>query len=142
LSSTFIDSNIFIAFANKKDRDHNRSLELLDRVRKREISPAYSSDYVFDETVTTALIRTRRPSTAIKAGKLILGSEDEGIPRLVRIIRVDERIFSEAWETFKTQRFEGLSFTDHTILAQLREFRIDTLTSFDSAFDGLAPRLS
>jgi len=142
LSSTFIDSNIFIAFANKKDRDHNRSLELLDRVRKREITPAYTSDYVFDETVTTALIRTRRPSTAVKAGKLILGSEDEGIPRLVRIIRVDERIFSEAWKTFKTERFEGLSFTDHTILAQLREFRIDTFTSFDSAFDGLATRLS
>jgi len=142
LSSTFIDSNIFIAFANKKDRDHNRSLELLDRVRKREISPAYTSDYVFDETVTTALIRTRRPSTAIKAGKLILGSEDERIPRLVRIIRVDERTFSQAWETFKAQRFEGLSFTDHTILAQLKEFRIDTLTSFDSAFDGLTPRVS
>jgi len=142
LTSTFVDSNIFIAFANKRDRDHQRSLELMDRMRKGEFGLPYTSDYVFDESVTTSLVRTRRYATAVKVGKIILGSREESIPPLVTLVRVDERIFAEAWQTFKTGRFEGLSFTDHTILAQLKELRIDSLVSFDTAFDGLAQRVS
>jgi len=142
LASTFIDSNIFIAFANKRDRGHARSCELMDIVRKGEFGIPYTSDYVFDEAVTTALARTGRLTTAVKVGKIILGSEEESIPRLARLIRVDERVFAEAWATFKAGRFEGLSFTDHTILAQLRGFKIDTLISFDTGFDGLAERIS
>ena len=125
--SAFIDSNIFIAFANKRDRDHARSMELMDRLRRGEFGQPYSSDYVFDEAVTTALIRTGRLDAAVKMGKILLGSKEESIPSLVRLIRVDERIFAEAWATFKAGKFEGLSFTDHTILAQLKEFKIDFL---------------
>lgn len=142
MASAFIDSNIFIAFANQRDRDHARSSELLDEVRRGEFGQPYTSDYVFDEVVTTALVRTGRLATAIKAGKIILGSKEESIPSLARLVRVDERIFAEAWATFKAGRFEGLSFTDHTILAQLKEFKIDTLISFDKGFDGLAARVS
>jgi len=142
LTSTFVDSNIFIAFANKRDRDHERSLELMDRMRKGEFGLPYRSDYVFDESVTTSLVCTRRYATAVKVGKIILGSREESIPPLVTLVRVDERIFAEAWQIFKTGRFEGLSFTDHTILAQLKELRIDSLISFDTAFDGLAQRVS
>ncbi|MBS7651481.1 MAG: PIN domain-containing protein [Candidatus Bathyarchaeia archaeon] len=140
--SAFIDSNIFVAFANKRDRDHFRSKDLMNRLRKGEFGQPYSSDYVFDEAITTALLRTGRLDAAVKMGKIILGSKEESIPSLVRIIRVDERIFSEAWATFKTGRFEGLSFTDHTILAQLKDFKIDVLISFDTGFDGLAVRVS
>lgn len=139
--SAFIDSNIFIAFANERDRDHARSVGLIDRLRRGEFGQPYSSDYVFDEAVTTALIRTGRLDAAVKVGKIILGSKEESIPSLVRLIRVDERTFAEAWAVFKTGRFEGLSFTDHTILAQLREFKIDFLISFDKGFDGLAARI-
>jgi len=142
LTSTFIDSNIFIAFANTRDRDHARSLELLDEVRRGEFGLPYTSDYVFDEAVTTALVRTGRVTTAVKVGKIILGSKEGSIPSFARLVRVDERVFSEAWTNFETGRFKGLSFTDHTILAQLKEFKIDTLMSFDTGFDGLAARIS
>jgi len=142
LLSVFIDSNIFIAFANKRDRNHARSVELLNRLRKSEFGAPYTSDYVFDEAVTAALVRTGRHDIAVKMGKLILGSKEDSIPSLVRLTRVDERIFSEAWTTFRTGRFGGLSFTDHTILAQLKEFETEALISFDTDFDGLATRIS
>ncbi|MBS7628360.1 type II toxin-antitoxin system VapC family toxin [Candidatus Bathyarchaeota archaeon] len=141
LASAFIDSNIFVAFANKRDRDHVESVELMNRLRKGEFGQPYTSDYVFDEAVTTGLVRTGRIDTAVKMGKIILGSKEESIPSMVRLIRVDEEIFGEAWAMFKTGRFEGLSFTDHTILAQLKEFKIDVLISFDKGFDGLAARI-
>jgi len=142
LLSVFIDSNIFIAFANKRDRNHVRSVELVDRLRRSEFGAPYTSDYVFDEAVTAALVRTGRLDIAVKMGKLILGSKEESIPSLVRLTRVDEKIFSDAWKTFRTGRFEGLSFTDHTILAQLEEYKTEALVSFDTDFDGLATRIS
>lgn len=138
----FIDSSIFIAFANSRDRDHARAERLMNEVRKLEFGTRFAADYVFDEAVTASLARTRRPETAIKVGKLIIGSTGESIPSIARLIRVDEKTFADAWETFKAGRFEGLSFTDHTILAQLKAFKIDMLLSFDSHFDGLAPRVS
>lgn len=142
LLSAFVDSNIFIAFANKRDRNHERSVELLDRLRRGEFGATYTSDYVFDEAVTAALVRTGRLEIAVKMGKLILGSKEESMPSLVRLAKVDERIFAEAWTTFRTGRFEGLSFTDHTILAQLKESKTEALISFDTDFDGLATRIS
>lgn len=142
MASAFVDANLFIAFANTRDRDHARSVELCNRVRRGEFGLPYTSDYVFDEVVTTALIRTGRLTTATKAGKLILGSKEESIVALTRLLRVDESIFAAAWATFRTGRFGRLSFTDHTILAHLKGFKIEVLLSFDSGFDGLATRIS
>jgi len=142
LKNVFIDSNVFIAFSNRRDENHGRSLELMDDIRLGRLGAAYTSDYVFDEAVTAALIRTGRVDTAVRVGKLILGSEEESIPALARLVRVDERIFSAAWTAFKAGRLEGLSFTDHTILAHLGELKMEAIVSFDTDFDGLATRIS
>jgi predicted nucleic acid-binding protein len=142
LPGIFIDTSIFVALANQKDRDHQRGVGLVDRLRKGEFGQPYTSDYVFDETVTTALVRTGRQDVAVKAGKLILGSKDESIPPLARFVRVDERAFSEAWANLKSARFARLSFTDHTILAQMNDLKIDSVLSFDSDFDGIVSRIS
>jgi predicted nucleic acid-binding protein len=142
MPSTFIDSNILVAFADSKDNNHARSVELVDGIRKREYGTPLTYDYVFDEVVTTALVRTRRVEAAIKAGKIVLGSEAESIRALARLVRVDEKMFGKAWSTFQQARHRGLSFTDHTILAAMGERRIDTLVSFDSGFDGLVKRIS
>jgi len=142
LPGIFVDTGVFVAFANKKDRDHKRSVELLDRLRKGEFGHAYTSDYVFDETVTTTLVRTGRHRTAAKAGKIVLGSREESIPALAKLVRVDERAFDEAWKRFQSGKFGGLSFTDHTILAQMNDLKIGLVLSFDGGFDGKASRIS
>ena len=142
MTSIFLDSNIFIAFANQRDHDHGRYIQLMDQARRGEFGIPYTSDYVFDETVTTALFRTRRLSTAIKAGQIILGSREETIPSFVKLLRVDGKVFNDAWTRFKTGRFPRLSFTDHTILTQIKEYGIDGVLSFDTGFDGLTLRIS
>jgi predicted nucleic acid-binding protein len=142
MPSTFVDSNVFVAFADSRDNNHARSVELVDGIRKREYGTPLTSDYVFDEVVTTALVRTGRVETAIKAGKIILGSEEESIPAFARLVRVDEKMFETAWSSFQQARHPALSFTDHTILAAMGERGIDTLVSFDSGFDGVVKRIS
>lgn len=141
LGGVFIDTNIFVSLANKRDQDHKRGSLLMDRVRRNEFGQPYTSDYVLDEALTAALVRTGRIDVAINTGKMILGSEEEAIPAIARFIRVDERILSKSWNNFKQGKYKKLSFTDHTILSQMKEFGIDTLLSFDSNFDGLVSRV-
>jgi predicted nucleic acid-binding protein len=110
-------------------------------MRKREYGRPLTSDYVFDEVVTTALVRTGRVDAAVKAGKIVLRSPEDSIPAVANLVRVGERAFADAWETFKKARYRGLSFTDHTTLAVMNERRIDMLVSFDRGFDGKVKRL-
>jgi predicted nucleic acid-binding protein len=137
-----LDTSVFVAFSNKKDKDHAKAKALLDRLRKGEFGTPYTSDYIFDEAVTVALVRTGRLDLAIKIGKLILGAPEEGIPKLLMLIRVDDHVFSEAWTAFKGHENKLLSFTDQTSLQIMKTYKIDSIMSFDSGFDGHVPRIS
>ena len=139
----FLDTSFFVALANESDRDHAQTLSLLDRIRKGEFGQPYTSDYVFDESVSTTLIRTGRMDKAIKAGRLILGNREQKILPLARLLRLDEKEFGDAWANLCSPKFKDrrLSFTDHTILVLMSDFKIETLASLDSGFDGLLSRV-
>ena len=79
----------------------------------------------------------------MQVGRIILGYEKEKIRPFARLLRVDEGVFSKAWENFTLQKFKEkrLSFTDHTIVVQMKELGIETIASMDSGFDGLVSRI-
>ena len=133
--SIFIDTGVFVAARNLRDINHQRAVELLEDVLRGRYGTAFTSDYVLDEAVTVALVRTRRPDIAIRTGQLILSS-----PRISLII-VDKEIFMDAWERFKVLANRGLSFTDCTTLAIMDKYNMDYLLSFDRHFDGLVRRI-
>jgi predicted nucleic acid-binding protein len=131
--SVFIDTGIFVAVRNAADKDHRRGKELMRR--KGEFGAAYTSDYVIDEAITTALTRTKRLELAIDIGEFILSS-----PRIIKL-RVSEDAFNAAWELFKSLKERFLSFTDCTSLALMEKNGIERIASFDSGFDGLVERI-
>ena len=139
--SVFVDTGVFVGFVNKKDRDHARALQLMDGLRKGRYGIPYTSDYVFDESVTVALVRTRRIEPGINAGHLILGSKEQGIPATTRLVRVDEQTFHEAWRNFCSVKKPGLSFTDYTSISLARSYAGGMIMSFDNGFDGLLTRV-
>ncbi len=139
--SIFVDTGIFVGFVNKKDRDHARAMQLVDELRKGRYGIPYTSDYVFDEAVTVALVRTRRVGLGISAGCLILGSKDSGVPAFARLVRVDEQIFNEAWRNFCGGKKPNLSFTDYTSLGLARSYGGGMIMSFDDGFDGFLTRI-
>ncbi|MDG7012444.1 MAG: type II toxin-antitoxin system VapC family toxin [Nitrososphaerota archaeon] len=142
MAGVFVDSGVFVALANEDDRDHAAARELADRIRRGELGKPCTSDFVFDEVVTASLIRTKSPDKAIRAGALILGSEERSFRPLVELVEVGGTAFSRAWEAFRSKKHPRLSFTDHTILAQMNEVGLEYLASFDSGFDGLVKRVS
>ena len=137
--SIFVDTGLFVAFHNIKDVNHSRALEIMKNIVTGKLGSAYTSDYVFDEAVTTALVRTRRPETALTVGKIIQG--EYTTPFLV-VLRVNTTAFKEAWKLFSRYAEKGLSFTDCTSVALMSIKDIESIVSFDTDFDGIVPRIS
>lgn len=109
--AVFIDTGVFVALRNADDELHLKSKELMRKALKAEFGKIYTSDYIIDEAVTLALVRTRRLELAIDIGK------------------------------FKSFEDKPLSFTDCTTLAHMEKARIKQIISFDSDFDGLVQRI-
>jgi predicted nucleic acid-binding protein len=133
--AVFVDTGIFVAARNKKDRNHERAKELMRRALKAEFGVINTSDYVVDEAVTTALARTRNHQIAVNTGKYILSS-----PR-IETLAISRDDFNLAWNKFQSFRDKPLSFTDCTSLTLMQKHGIERIMSFDSEFDGLAERI-
>jgi hypothetical protein len=131
----FIDTGIFVALRNADDEYHSKSKELMKKALKAEYGRIYTSDYVIDEAITTALVRTRRHDLATDIGKYMIQS-----PRITKLWTTKE-IFDPAWKKFKTLKDKPLSFTDCTTLAHIEKTHINQIMSFDSGFNGLVQRI-
>jgi len=126
----FIDSSAYIAYYNKRDENHKKAKNLLDKIKSKEISPIifYTSDYIFDEVLTTIITLTGRKDLAIKVGNAILSS------KITKIIKVDSKIFNEAWELFKKYKDKTWSFTDCTSFIIMKINNIKRAFTFDEHY--------
>ncbi len=133
--AVFIDTGIFVGLRNADDKLHTRSKELMMRALKSDFDRIYTSDYLIDEAITTALIRTRRQDLATDLGKYVIES-----PRIIKLW-VEKDTFEKAWKKFNTLKDKSLCFTDCTTLALIETTRIKQIMTFDSGFDVLAQRI-
>jgi uncharacterized protein len=124
----FIDTNVFVAYFNADDAHHKRAVALMQRVVGGEHGSVFTSDYVFDESVTVALVRTKNVDGAEALGVAILGG--------VRMLKVTDSIFRAAWKLFTSNK-KGLSFTDCTNVAFMDMFGIEHIATFDKGFEGV-----
>ena len=127
----FADSSAYIAYYNKRDKNHNKALSFVKKIRDRDFGPViiYTSDYVFDEVITAILILTKNKDLAIKIGESIKAS------KITKIIKVDEEVFQKAWETFKEYKDKLWSFTDCTSFAIMEKMNIKTAFTFDKHYN-------
>jgi len=120
-----------VAIRNADDVHHERAKKLMCRALRGEFGTIYTSDYIFDEAVTLALVRTKRMDLAVDVGDYILSS-----PR-IRIIFVDHEIFERAWKIMQKYQDKMLSFTDATTIAIMERYGILYLMTFDNRFKGI-----
>ena len=133
--AVFIDTGVFVALRNADDELHIRSKQLIKKALKGEFGRVYTSDYVIDEAVTTALVRTRRHDLAVDIGKYIIES-----PRITKLWTAKDT-FDVSWQKFKAFKDKPLSFTDCASLALMEKNHIKQIMSFDSGFDRLIQRV-
>ena len=133
--TVFVDTGIFVALHNADDDFHSRSKELMKQALKGDLGRIFTSDYVIDEAVTVALVRTRKHELALDLGRFIIES-----PRITKVW-VGEASFKAAWKKFNMLKDKPLSFTDCTSIAVIESSGIKQIMSFDTGFDGLITRI-
>lgn len=119
--SVLIDTCIFVALSNSRDVNHERASQLMEDCVAGKFGKPYLSDYIFDETVTTALVRSRNHRKSVMLGDFILDSE-------LDMIGVDEICFQKAWAIYKKTK---LSFTDCSSLSLMDLYGIKNIMTFD-----------
>lgn len=139
--SIFIDTGIFIAYVNKKDEHHTPATHLVEDIIKNKYGAAFTSDMVFDESMTFILNKTGDIGRAISVRDLILGNGERDIPRFMNLIFMDRDILERSWNNFVKYADKKLSFTDCSTVELMKIRGIEHLASFDGGFDGIVERL-
>jgi predicted nucleic acid-binding protein len=126
----FADTSFLVARFNRKDQFGARAERFLAGVAAGEL-PAYrlvTSEYVFDETVTTIHAVTRRHDSAVSCGDSIRSS------RTVKLMPVEAVVIERAWELFKSRKDKKWSFTDCVSFTLMETAGIRGALTFDMNF--------
>jgi len=121
-----LDSSFLIAFHNSRDIHHQAARSLMDRLAGGEWRRALLPEYVFLEVVTVLLAR-RDLATAVAVGQTLLEARE------VEFVPCSE-LFLDAFDAFRTQSPERLSFVDAAIVAIARRRGARYLATFDTDF--------
>lgn len=130
---SFIDTNIFVAALNIRDKFHSKGKPLLEKAFK-VFDRLYTSDYILDECLTVAWARTRdivleeRLNLIQQLDRCIEGSEK------IELLKIDEASFSAAKSYLRKYPKVIPTLTDWTCLVLMRDFGILKILSFDKHF--------
>lgn len=133
--SLVLDTGVLVAAANPQDRNTDRAVEILTEVAEGVHGAAFVTDYVVDEALTLAWVRTRRPDIVLRLADWLLARDAARRPG--RLLFVGEASFQDAARLHR-RHHARLSFTDCTSLAVMAEHRIEKIATFERGFDGLA----
>lgn len=123
----FVDTSAWYALYNDMDDYHRQTSAFLQELVGQR-SWLFSSDYVFDETVT--LLRARLGhKKAADFGQWIGQSE------LVKMLDVDHKVREAAWEMFVRYDDKDFSFTDCTSFVLMRQLRLTDAFALDDHFE-------
>jgi len=119
----FADTSFFVAFYNKRDKNHFQAREFI-----RNTSIFFIiSDYIFDEFLTVLLARGHK-ILSTEAGENILKDKN------ICLLKIDSEIFQKAWEIYRNFKDKNWSFTDCTSYVLMKNLSVDTALSFDEHF--------
>ncbi|EQD43674.1 PilT protein domain protein [mine drainage metagenome] len=121
-----LDTSVLFGFEVESDNKHGDAVRIISDAVNGVYGTAVITDYIFDETVTLTLARTKDMIKAIAVGEHLNNLE---------ILKINQTIFDSAWNIFKAQKAKKrLSFTDCTTIAAMKLNGIDKIATFDSGF--------
>lgn len=132
--SVLLDTSVLAAAANPEDQNEGRAVEILREIASGVHGAPFLTDYVVDEALTLAWVRTRRSTVVLHLADWLISPEPSRRPG--RLVFLGEDAF---WEAARLHRrhHARLSFTDCTSLAVMNALRIDRIVTFEAGFDGL-----
>ncbi|RQG93154.1 PIN domain-containing protein [Natrarchaeobius halalkaliphilus] len=137
--SVLIDTGVFVAAQNERDEHHDVAVRALTAGFNGEFGALYTTDYVYDEAVTLARIRTGSHREARLIGDRIAGRHS--YPSGIELLFVHDDRFEKTVRTFERYDDHELSFTDASLIAVVKSEGLDAVLSFDDDFDGVVDRI-
>lgn len=133
--SVFIDTGAFLAYRNKNDEYHESAKKLFMDALNGKYGQMYTSDYIYDEALTLALVRSNNIAAALDIAGVMQS------PR-IKMVFVDAALLASATKTFKQYSGRNLSFTDAVSIEIMNEFGIEKYLGFDAHFNGIVEQVS
>ncbi|MCE7748405.1 MAG: type II toxin-antitoxin system VapC family toxin [Candidatus Heimdallarchaeota archaeon] len=134
-----VDTNLFVALLNERDKNHTRAYEIFNQLISGEFGGRFTLSEVFSETITLLFRKTKRMDIVSLGWDLIYGSDNVWL-QILEITMEDRR---QAWEIFQkyTTARRPLSFVDCLLIAIAKHYEIKMIASFDAEFDGILERI-
>ncbi len=130
------DSGPLLAYVNDKDPHHKASVDLMTVSLKGVYGKLLVTNYIVDEVLTLALVRTR----SCKYGEEILKviRSEKGEKKIFYEVIIQNEMITKTEELFRKYCSKGLSFTDCSLLAVSEILNVEYLATFSAEFKGLA----
>ena len=128
--AVFIDTGAFMAYRNKKDIYHSAADGLVRRALKGEFGSIFTSDYIYDETLTLAMVRTGNKDVIKDISDVILSSH-------IEMFIIDVVILEKARDLFFQLFDKRISFTDASTMVVMQQENVGKIITFDSHFNGM-----
>jgi len=127
----FLDTSFLIPFYNKKDKNHNDTMELVEDIKSKKFGKILTSYDVLDELLTYIQKKVSKSLSVQLANYWII--ERKGFADILLLNEEDQ---IQAAELFITQENERrpLSFTDSGIVIVCQKLGIQNLATYDKQF--------
>ncbi|MBS3079814.1 type II toxin-antitoxin system VapC family toxin [Candidatus Pacearchaeota archaeon] len=122
----FLDTSFVISYLNKRDKNHIKSREVMNKIISGNYGNLCISDYVFSECASVLF----RLSRNIKKTEILCNRLKEDL-----IFYTDKETFEETFKIFVKQKGTSFSFVDCSIITLMRINNIKYLATFDKDFD-------
>ena len=121
----FLDSSFIISREIENDQNHKEAVDLAERINQGIYGEPVISEYIFNEIATLFFIKLKSLEKTIERCEII---------KNIKMFRISERIFDDAWNIFKEQKNTKLSFTDCTTIAAMSSEGVKNIATFDKDF--------
>ncbi len=125
----FLGTSFIVSYKIENDENHEKAAGLMREIITGKYGKPAISDYIFDETVTVVFNKSKKLSIGINIGDELKSS--------AAIIKIDDSVFEEAWNLFRSQKNTMFSFTDCTTLSLMEKEKIKNIATFDGEFRGV-----
>jgi len=127
-SPFFVDSNIWIAWFNKKDIDHEKAKKMIQSFPPD--IPLLTSNLVIYEVLTVLSMRAGHKK-ALKFGKWFFPLVFYGA---IGEVLIDEAIEHQTWALFRNIKRKDISFADCASVIVAKEYGANYILTFDQHF--------
>ena len=137
--TVILDSNYIFALKSKRDKNHQRSLELMNELKENYNNPIITNYLVISELLTLVNSRFKANTYYLdEYFKLIWGDDN-----FFNIVQLLPEHYKESYEILKKYANPKrlLSFVDASLIFLTKNVKAKALLSFDNHFDSVISRL-